>query len=200
MVTENTEPVEDGAQTQQAEVVEAPAESPAEKTFSQEEVNRMMGQARRDARSQFSDYGELKTRSEKLGELEQAQLSEAQRLEARVADAEKQASDAQQQVSQAMIASEVKVRATQMGVVDPDAAFVLLDKKNVTYNTTDGVAGVEDALTQLLEDKPYLRSGNRTPNLNPETGQAAPSARLTADQREAARLMGLTDEEYAQGI
>jgi len=200
MVTENTEPVEDGAQTQQAEVVEAPAESPAEKTFSQEEVNRMMGQARRDARSQFSDYGELKTRSEKLGELEQAQLSEAQRLEARVADAEKQASDAQQQVSQAMIASEVKVRATQMGVVDPDAAFVLLDKKNVTYNTTDGVAGVEDALTQLLEDKPYLRSGNRTPNLNPETGQAAPSARLTADQREAARLMGLTDEEYSQGL
>ena len=106
MTTENTEPVEDGAQTQQAEVVETPAESPADKTFSQEEVNRLMGQARRDARRQFSDYGELKTRSEKLGELEQAQLSEAQRLEARVADAEKQASAAQQQVSQAMIASE----------------------------------------------------------------------------------------------
>jgi len=200
MTTDNTEPVEEGAQTQQAEVVETPAETPVEKTFSQEEVNRMMGQARRDARGQFSDYNELKARSEKLGEMEQAQLTEAQRLEARVADAEKQASDAQQQVSQAMIASEVKVRATQMGVVDPDAAFLLLDKKNVTYSATDGVAGVDDALTQLLEDKPYLRSGSRSPNLNPETGQATPPTRLTADQREAARLMGLTDEEYAQGI
>ena len=200
MTTDNTEPVEEGAQTQQAEVVETPAETPVEKTFTQEEVNRMMGQARRDARGQFSDYNELKARSEKLGEMEQAQLTEAQRLEARVADAEKQASDAQQQVSQAMIASEVKVRATQMGVVDPDAAFLLLDKKNVTYSATDGVAGVDDALTQLLEDKPYLRSGGRTPNLNPETGQATPPTRLTADQREAARLMGLTDEEYAQGI
>jgi len=200
MTTDNTEPVEEGAQTQQAEVVETPAEATAEKTFSQEEVNRMMGQARRDARGQFSDYNELKARSEKLGEMEQAQLTEAQRLEARVADAEKQASDAQQQVSQAMIASEVKVRATQMGVVDPEAAFLLLDKKNVTYSATDGVAGVDDALTQLLEDKPYLRSGGRTPNLNPETGQATPPTRLTADQREAARLMGLTDEECAQGI
>ena len=200
MTTDNTEPVEEGAQTQQAEVIETPADLSTEKTFSQEEVNRMMGQARRDARSQFSDYSELKTRSEKLGEMEQAQLTEGQRLEARVADAEKQASDAQEQVAQAMIASEVKVRATQMGVVDPDAAFLLLDKKNVVYNTTDGVTGVNDALTQLLEDKPYLRSGSRTPNLNPETGQASPPMRLTADQREAAKYLGMTDEQYSKGI
>lgn len=200
MTTDNTEPVEEGAQTQQAEVIETPADLSTEKTFSQEEVNRMMGQARRDARSQFSDYSELKTRSEKLGEMEQAQLTEGQRLEARVADAEKQASDAQEQVAQAMIASEVKVRATQMGVVDPDAAFLLLDKKNVVYNTTDGVTGVNDALTQLLEDKPYLRSGSRVPNLNPETGQASPPMRLTADQREAAKYLGMTDEQYSKGI
>jgi len=200
MVTENTEPIEDGAQTQPVEAVTVPTESPADKTFTQDEVNRMMGQARRDARSQFSDYNELKSRAAKADELEQANLTEAERLEARVSDAEKRATDAQGQVSNAMIASEVKVRATQMGIVDPDAAFLLLDKKNVAYNVTDGVSGVDDALAQLLEDKPYLRAGNRTPNINPETGQAAPPVRLSADQREAARLMNLTDEEYSQGL
>ena len=200
MVTENTEPIEDGAQTQPVEAVTVPTESPADKTFTQDEVNRMMGQARRDARSQFSDYSELKSRAAKADELEQANLTEAERLEARVSDAEKRATDAQGQVSNAMIASEVKVRATQMGIVDPDAAFLLLDKKNVAYNVTDGVSGVDDALAQLLEDKPYLRAGNRTPNINPETGQAAPPVRLTVDQREAARLMNLTDEEYSQGL
>ena len=200
MVTENTEPTEDGAQTQQVEAVTVPTESPADKTFTQDEVNRMMGQARRDARSQFSDYSELKSRAAKADELEQANLTEAERLEVRVTDAEKRATDAQEQVSSAMIASEVKVRATQMGIVDPDAAFLLLNKKNVAYNVTDGVSGVDDALAQLLEDKPYLRAGNRTPNINPETGQAAPPVRLTADQREAARLMNLTDEEYSQGL
>ena len=200
MVTENTEPIEDGAQTQQVEAVIVSTESPADKTFTQDEVNRMMGQARRDARSQFSDYSELKSRAAKADELEQANLTEAERLEVRVTDAEKRATDAQGQVSSAMIASEVKVRATQMGIVDPDAAFLLLDKKNVAYNVTDGVSGVDDALAQLLEDKPYLRAGNRSPNINPETGQAAPPVRLTADQREAARLMNLTDEEYSQGL
>ena len=200
MVTENTEPTEDGAQTQQVEAVIVSTESPADKTFTQDEVNRMMGQARRDARSQFSDYSELKSRAAKADELEQANLTEAERLEARVSDAEKRATDAQGQVSSAMIASEVKVRATQMGIVDPDAAFLLLNKKNVAYNATDGVSGVDDALAQLLEDKPYLRAGNRTPNINPETGQAAPPVRLTVDQREAARLMNLTDEEYSQGL
>ena len=200
MVTENTEPIEDGAQTQPVEAVTVPTESPADKTFTQDEVNRMMGQARRDARSQFSDYSELKSRAAKADELEQANLTEAERLEARVSDAEKRATDAQGQVSSAMIASEVKVRATQMGIVDPDAAFLLLDKKNVAYNVTDGVSGVDDALAQLLEDKPYLRAGNRTPNINPETGQAAPPVRLTVDQREAARLMNLTDEEHSQGL
>ena len=200
MVTENTEPIEDGAQTQQVEAVIVSTESPADKTFTQDEVNRMMGQARRDARSQFSDYSELKSRAAKADELEQANLTEAERLEVRVTDAEKRATDAQEQVSSAMIASEVKVRATQMGIVDPDAAFLLLNKKNVAYNVTDGVSGVDDALAQLLEDKPYLRAGNRSPNINPETGQAAPPVRLTADQREAARLMNLTDEEYSQGL
>ena len=200
MVTENTEPIEDGAQTQQVEAVIVSTESPADKTFTQDEVNRMMGQARRDARSQFSDYSELKSRAAKADELEQANLTEAKRLEVRVSDAEKRATDAQEQVSSAMIASEVKVRATQMGIVDPDAAFLLLNKKNVAYNVTDGVSGVDDALAQLLEDKPYLRAGNRTPNINPETGQAAPPVRLSADQREAARLMNLTDEEYSQGL
>ena len=200
MVTENTEPTEDGAQTQQVEAVIVSTESPADKTFTQDEVNRMMGQARRDARSQFSDYSELKSRAAKADELEQANLTEAERLEVRVSDAEKRATDAQGQVSSAMIASEVKVRATQMGIVDPDAAFLLLDKKNVAYNVTDGVSGVDDALAQLLEDKPYLRAGNRSPNINPETGQAAPPVRLSADQREAARLMNLTDEEYSQGL
>ena len=200
MVTENTEPIEDGAQTQQVEAVIVSTESPADKTFTQDEVNRMMGQARRDARSQFSDYSELKSRAAKADELEQANLTEAERLEVRVSDAEKRATDAQEQVSSAMIASEVKVRATQMGIVDPDAALLLLNKKNVAYNVTDGVSGVDDALAQLLEDKPYLRAGNRTPNINPETGQAAPPVRLSADQREAARLMNLTDEEYSQGL
>jgi hypothetical protein len=88
-----------------------------------------------------------------------------------------------------------------LGIIDPDAALLLVDRANVRYSEGDGVTGVDAALTQLMEDKPYLKGqSNRAPNLNPQSGEPAPTLRLTEGQREAARLMGMTDEEYAQGI
>jgi len=198
MVTENTEPTGD-------EVVQAaPAEAESgtqTRTFTQEDVNRIQAQTRREVRNQFGDYQQLKDRAAKADELEQAQLSDTQKLEARASEAERVAADAANQIAAAMIASEVKVRASQLGVVDPDAAYLLLDKANVSYSEENGVTGVDDALTQLLEDKPYLKgSPNRTPNLNPQSGEPAPSLRLSEDQREAARLMGMSEEQYSKGI
>ena len=168
MVTENTAPQEDAAPTQAVEVEPTTTEStPApEQTFTQEQVNRMQAQTRREERSKFSDYNELKTRATRADELEQEKLTEAEKMEARAIDAEKRASDAQQQVASAMIASEVKVRAS----------------------------------ASLLEAKPYLRGTNRTPNLNPESGQPVTPVRLSPEQREAAQLMGLSEEEYSQGL
>ena len=200
MVTDNTAPIEDAAPAQTVEVEPTTTEPTTEQTFTQEQVNRMMAQTRREERGKFADYGELKTRATRADELEQEKLTEAERMEARAIEAEKKAADAQQQIASAMIASEVKVRASAMGIIDPDAAYLLLDRSNVHYDAEAGVSGVDDALAGLLEAKPYLRSANRTPNLNPETGQPAQSVRLTADQLEAARLMGMTAEEYALGL
>jgi len=160
-----------------------------------------MGQRAKEVRNQFGDYKQLQERAAKADELEQAKLTEQERLEARASEAERRAADAAGQIASAMIASEVKVRASQLGIIDPDAAYLLLDRSNVRYGEDGGVTGVDEALTQLLEDKPYLKgSPNRAPNLNPQSGEPAPTLRLTDDQREAARLMGLTEEDYAKGL
>ena len=201
MVTGNTEPEDVG--TQAAQPVESPeGDAQAQKrVFTQEDVNRMQAQTRRETRNQFGDYAELKEKAAKADELEQAQLSGQERLEARASEAEKRADDAMQREQSALIAAEVKVRASQLGIIDPDAAYLLLDRTNVRYNAGEGVTGVDDALTQLLENKPYLKGqANRAPNLNPQSGEPAPTLRLTEGQREAARLMGMTEEEYALGI
>ena len=202
MVTENIQPTEDQAQPAPAEVEPTTAEptTAPERTFTQEEVNRMQAQTRRDERNKYGDYNDLKARAAKAEELEQAQLSDAQKLEARAIEAERKASEAQEQIASAMIASEVKVRASALGVIDPDAAYLLLDRSNVRYDATEGVTGVDDALASLLEAKPYLKSSNRTPNLNPESGQPVATQRLTAEQREAAQYLGMTDEQYAKGL
>ena len=135
MVTENTDqPIEDVAQTQPADVIATAAEAPSEKTFSQDEVNRMMAQTKRDTRQQYSDYNDLQKRAARADELEHEKLTDTEKLEARAVEAERKATDAQQQIASAMIASEVKVHAIAMGIVDPDAAFLLLDRKNVAYS------------------------------------------------------------------
>ena len=205
MVTENTGPTEDLAQTEPAEVDQTTAEqTPATDNlqFTSEQqayIDRINSKTRRDERNKFKDYNDLKARAARADELEQAQLTEAEKMEARAIEAEKKVTDAQAQIADAMIASQVKVRASQMGVVDPDAAFLLLDRSNVQY--ADGnVTGVDDAIASLLEDKPYLRGTNRTPNINPESGQPVQAVRLTPLQIEAAQMMGLTAEEYAQGL
>ena len=201
MTTENTEPIgEEAAQATPAIEPEPEGQRP-ERTFTQDDMNRIQAQTRKEVRNQFADYSQLKERAAKADELEQAQLSEKEKLEARATEAERSAATAAQRIADAMIASEVKVRASQLGIVDPDAALLLIDRTNVLYNEDSGVTGVEDALTQLLEDKPYLKGApNRAPNLNPQSGEPAPTLRLTDDQREAARLMGITEEQYASGL
>ena len=202
MVTENTGLTGDeGNQAAPPATQSEPEGEGQHRTFSQEDMNRIQAQTRREVRNQFADYSQLKDRAAKADELEQAQLSEQEKLETRAAEAERKAASAADQISAAMIASEVKVRAAQLGIIDPDAALLLVDRANVRYSEEDGVTGVDAALTQLLEDKPYLKgTPNRAPNLNPQSGEPAPTLRLSGDQREAARLMGMTEEEYSQGL
>ena len=202
MTTENTTPTGDEVNQAALPATQPEPESEGQqRTFTQEDVNRIQAQTRREVRNQFADYGQLKDRAAKADELEQAQLTEKEKLEARVGEAERKAASAADLISTAMIASEVRVRATQLGIIDPDAALLLADRANVRYSEQDGVTGVDAALTQLLVDKPYLKgTPNRVPNLNPQSAEPASTVRLSADQREAAKLMGLTEEEYARGL
>ena len=198
MVTENTEPI---GETEVAQPAPQPEPEAPAKIFTQDEVNRIQAQTRREANARFGDYQELKTRAARADELEKSQLTDQEKLEARATAAERKAEAAIQQVASAVIASEVKVRASQLGIIDPDAAYLLLDRTNVAYADDGTVSGIDDALTQLIENKPYLKGApNRAPNLNPQAGELAPTLRLSTDQLEAARLMGLTPEEYAQGL
>ena len=202
MVTDNPEPIADGEPIQ-PDTAQATGESTG-RTYTEAEVNQMMGKTRRaaerDERGKFADYGTLKERAARADELEQAQLTEKERLEARVEQAEKNSQAADQRISEALISSAVQVQAGQMGIVDPEAAFLLVDRSGIRYTPEAGVSGVEDALTQLLETKPYLKGTNRTPNINPEGSHPDTPVRLTADQRDAAQMLGMTEEQYAKGI
>jgi|LULM01.1.fsa_nt_gb phage I-like protein len=201
MVTPSAEPQDEGI-TPETTVEQSTAEDTPARTFTQEELNRFVGNARRDERSKFADHSDLLEKAKKLEEMEQAQLSEQEKLTQRASEAERREADARAKVESTAISSAVKVRAIQLGIVDPDAAYLLMDRASVSYDAeNDTVNGIDDALNLLLDDKPYLKNNAvRSPNINPEGGQVAPVTRLSTEQKEAARLMGLSEEEYAQGL
>lgn len=68
--------------------------TPADKTFTQDDVNRLLANERRRIESKFADYDELKANAEKFSAHEQAAKSELQKLTERVEAAEARALEA----------------------------------------------------------------------------------------------------------
>ncbi len=173
------------------------------RTFTQAEFNRGMGQARSAERAKFADYAALQERAKVADQLEQASLSEKDKLERRTAEAERRLIDADARIADTAISSEVRVKAVQRGIVDPDAAYALIDRARITHSDDEGVTGVDEALESLLADKPYLK-GNPTispPNLNHSGGSEVKTpVKLTDAQRSSARRFKMTEEEYAKNL
>lgn len=55
-----------------------------------------------------------------------------------------------------LIAAEIREVGAQMGLVDAEAAFTLMDKSGVSVDESGSVAGVREALEALVAAKPYL--------------------------------------------
>ena len=165
--------------------------------FTQEQVNAIVGKRVLEERGKFADYETLKGQAQKLAELEKANLSKEEKLQRELAEYQRKATDAEGRIATTAIRSEVLVKASQMGIVDPDAAYRLIDRAGIAYSE-DGVKGVDEALEALVAAKPYLRGVAPTaPNLNPKGGAPAPVVTgLTQEEREYARKLGVPEADY----
>lgn len=96
-----------------------------------------------------------------------------------------------------LIRAEVKLQASELGVVDADAAYALMDRSEVEVADDGAVKGVKEALEALVKAKPYLK-GSATPGRSGGEfggGQGSPdidaqikSAEEKKDWREVIRL------------
>ena len=127
-------------------------------------------------------------------------MSEKERLETKLAEEQRRNIDADGRIASAMITSDIRVRATLKGIIDPDAAVALLDRAGVSYADTAGVVGVDTALDALLVAKPYLKGTVTVPNLNSGGTPAAKPVVLTAEQREAAQKLSVPEDRYAANL
>lgn len=93
-MTDNTSQTETPAATENPEPAEAKPTAPAEKTFTQADVDRLIGDRLARQKDQltanFADYDDLKAAAERLKTIEDAQKSEQQKASDKIAELTKQ--------------------------------------------------------------------------------------------------------------
>lgn len=151
----------------------------AEKMFSQDEVNKMIkGRSDRELQKVLSEIGfqnvdELKTLVKQKRERDEADKTELEKAREKATALEKEKTEMllAQKVRAAQY--EVAMKSAKLGIIDPDAAFKLLDQNKLEYDGGGSPTNAEQLLKELLTEKPYLLGGGGSSAMNPsKTGQA----------------------------
>jgi len=138
-------------------------ETKAGKTFTQEDLDRIVRERLERERQKFADYEDLQKTAAKWKEHEEAQMSEIDLLKKRLEEKDGQLRERQQEIArlelertEMLVRSAVVAEASKMGFQDPMDAYELLDVAKLEVTEEGGVEGVKEALTELGEAKPYL--------------------------------------------
>ena len=174
-----------------------------ERTFTQAELDAVIGDRLQRQRAQYADYDDLKAQAEKWSEHEEAQKSEIQKaLEAQQA-AEKAGAVAIAQANERLIQAEFIAEASKLAVQHPADAYALADRGAVEVTEDGKVKGVEEAVKALVDNgRLPLTTKPKAPNLDGGAGsgeRGGDSKPLTEAEKAMAARLGLTPEQYQAG-
>ena len=161
--------------------------------FSQDEVNRMIkARAERELKAVLadvglSDLGELKTLVQQKRAAEDANKSELAKAQERAAELEKQLADAAEKQKALMTQNDIAAKAAKLGIVDPDAAYKLLNRSELEYGDDGAPTNTETLLVALLKEKPYLAGGGASA-MNPAKSSGNQKDPILTAARKAAGL------------
>jgi len=139
-------------ETKQNPDVQVNTDKTTEKMLPQSEVDKVVeARLARDRKKWEAEY-----QSKLEDERKKAAMTETERLRAAKEEAEAQAAKTLAAANEILIRAEVKSIAADMGLVDGDAAYALVDRDSIELK--DGkVKGVKEALEALVKAKPWLQ-------------------------------------------
>jgi hypothetical protein len=184
---------------------DTPDPSTPPRTFSQAELDAVVRDRLARERAKYADYDDLKAKALRFDELDASAKSDLQKAQEAAAAAEQRAKTAEDRARTTLLRSTVVAEAVRAGAVDPDAVAALLPADAITIGDDGAVVGAAEAITALLEAKPYLRaatttppaSGGGTPPPAPKPGAADAGPRGTAAPGQLKRddLASMTPEQ-----
>lgn len=147
--TENDEQNDDGQGT---------SGNDTPRSFSQDDVDRIVKERLARQKSQFADYDELKGKAAKFDEIEEASRSELEKAQKVAADAVAERDKIMAEAKEARLTAAIlaEVAKTDRKVVDPEAALRLLDRSTLELGEDGIPTNTAEAVDALLEARPFL--------------------------------------------
>lgn len=151
----------------------APTPDPA-KTFTQDDVNRIVAEQKRQLLADQPDLTELRRKAKAFDDLEAENQTELERERDARARAEAERDAANERANTTAVRAAVVAAASRAGAVDADAVAALLPPGAVTLDDAGNVTGADDAVKALLDEKKYL-AGTPAPQPDPDATPPTPT-------------------------
>ncbi len=175
------------------------------RTFTQAEMDAIIADRLRRQKAQFGDYEALKDKATKFDEVQQAQMSELEKVQAERDQAQAERDSALQKANSRLIESAVLAASAKAGMAHPEHAFMLVDLADVSVADDGAVQGVDKAVATLLKAYPEYVGRRAAPATDAGAGggdriTGARLPRLTQEQMNYANKMGVSHEAYAKQV
>jgi hypothetical protein len=118
-----------------------------------EQLQTELAQLRSAGAATAKERDELST---KLKQIEDAQLTETERLKKQAEESAGKVSAAEQKLRDTLTRLEIERAARKLSIVDEDAAFRLLDASKIEFDKDGQPTNVSSLLEALVKAKPYL--------------------------------------------
>lgn len=185
-----------------------------EKTLTQEQIDKLVGNVRKSARETvlkdiLKDLGvdsleSAKTALESLTNLEREKLSEQERLETDLKAAqqknlelEKGKTDLEATALEAQIKAAIVDKAAEK-FASGEATFRLINRSLINVDENGDVQGVEEALTAIAEKYPFLLRGKGKSVTSPANPKSDDAPKSTDAERHT-RYFGARQSEFWDG-
>ena len=188
MVTEQATETEATQQPSQAN----PQDTPQPVVMTTDDVQAELEKVRAALKAANKEAAERRVKLQEYEEQErkrkEAEMSEIERAMAKAEEAQKKATEMEARLREQAIKTAVIAEAAKLNIIDPEAAYALVDKTALNYSER-GVDGLDDAMKALVEAKPYLVRKPQTVKPNPTNPGASGQQGETLEQKKQ-RIFG----------
>ena len=201
--------------TEEPPVAEPTNEEPPAptKTFTHEELDNIVKDRLQRDRKKYADYDDLKSKLDAFEAAEEerkkAEMTELDRLKAELATKETTASDLasklealQERIKQDKVRSAFEKVASSKHIGYLEDAFAMANLSAVEIAEDGTVSGVEEAVEELVKNKPYLVTKKQQKPVGEPSNDPKPKADKTSEQllheaAEKARKSGRVEDRVA---